>query len=379
MEKRRLFFVIRSLGHGGAERQLIELAKRLDKDLFAVTVATFYDGGGLRPELEGCPGVELVSCGKRGRWDLFSLVLRMNALVGRARPHLIHGYMENANELALLLGRWHGTKVVWGMRASDLNESRYELVSTWSRRFSRWCSRFPDLIIANSHTGRRDYVAHGFPEGKTVVIHNGIDTEKFRPDRKAGRRWRERCGIGAGERVIGMVGRLDPQKDHTTFLHAAARVAERRPEVRFVCVGEGPNAEYCDRLRHLGQELGLGKRLLWLPPDRQVAEVYNGCDVFTLTSAWGEGFANVVGEAMSCGVPVVVSTAGDLPLIVGDNSQVAPIGDIKSFARLWCQHLDMGASERERLANRQRARIQGEFSLERLTENTVGALEKHCL
>lgn len=377
--ERRLFFVIRSLGHGGAERQLIELAKRLGKQSFSVTVATFYDGGGLRPELENQPGVELVSCGKRGRWDWPALVSRMNVLVKKARPHLVHGYMENANELALLLGRWHGAKVAWGMRASDLNESRYELVSVWSRRFARWCSRFPDLIIANSHAGKRDYVSHGFPEHKTVVVHNGIDTQKFRPDREAGRRWRERHGISPGERVIGLVGRLDPQKDHTTFLQAAALVMAKRPEVRFVCVGEGPKAEYCARLHKLGEELGLSERLLWLPPTRDVAEVYNGCDLFTLTSAWGEGFANVVGEAMSCGVPVVVSMAGDSPLIVGDSGQVAPVGDVKSFARLWCQHLDLGAAERERLAQRQRQRIEREFSLERLTENTVAAFEKHCL
>ncbi len=73
----RLFFLIRSLETGGAERQFIELVKHLDQQRFQVTVATFYDGGALRPYWERVKGMTLVSLGKRGRWDVFGFLLRL--------------------------------------------------------------------------------------------------------------------------------------------------------------------------------------------------------------------------------------------------------------------------------------------------------------
>ena len=103
-----LFFLIRALDHGGAERQLIELVKDLDKSRFEITVATFYDGGGLRPEMEKIAGVRVVSLGKKGRWDLLPFVWRLSRLVRRLRPDVLHGYMGIANELCSLMGRLHG-------------------------------------------------------------------------------------------------------------------------------------------------------------------------------------------------------------------------------------------------------------------------------
>src|SRR5438128_1272138 len=117
----RLLFLIRSLDRGGAQRQLVELAKGLDKTRFEVTVATFYDGGALRGEIEGADGVAVLSLHKKGRWDLLPFVWRLLQTVRRVRPQVIHGYMGVANELSLLVGRLVGALVVWGLRASDMD------------------------------------------------------------------------------------------------------------------------------------------------------------------------------------------------------------------------------------------------------------------
>ena len=92
----KLFFLIRSLGHGGAERQLTELVKGLDTSRFQVTVATFYDGGALRSEIEGLAGVRVISLGKKGRWDLLPFVRRLARVVRETRPDVLHGYMGTA-------------------------------------------------------------------------------------------------------------------------------------------------------------------------------------------------------------------------------------------------------------------------------------------
>ena len=117
----RLLFLIRSLERGGAEVQLAHLVKGLDKTRFAVTVATFYDGGTLRPEIEGIAGVKAVSLHKKGRWDLLPFLWRLHCMLRQEKPQIVHGYMGVANELALIGGNTVAARVVWRLRASNMD------------------------------------------------------------------------------------------------------------------------------------------------------------------------------------------------------------------------------------------------------------------
>ncbi len=370
----KLFFLIRTLGHGGAQRQLTELVKRLDPSRFRVTVATFYDGGGLRPEIEGLPGIRVVSLGKRGRWDWLPFFWRLLRLVRETKPDIIHGYMGVSNELATLLGWAFGPRVVWGLRQSQIDHTRHDWATKASFRVGAWLSRFPDLMIANSHSGRADYVADGYRADRLIVISNGIDTARFRPDPTARERVRREWGVRDDERVIGLVGRLQQQKDHPTFLRAASILALRQPRVRFACVGDGTKA-YCDQLEALARELHLAERMIWVRASNDMTGVHNACDLATLSSAYGEGFANVIGEAMACGVPVVATDTGDSAMIIGNPAQLAPPRNPGALAAAWERMLALSAPEGAALGRAQRERIVSEFSLEKLAQKTVAALE----
>lgn len=371
----RLFFLIRSLGHGGAERQLTELVKRLDPSRHEVIVATFYDGGELRSEIDDIPGVGVISLGKKDRWDLVPFIWRLARVVREVRPHVLHGYMGNANELCLLMARLFGGRAVWGLRNSDRDLSCYDWLSAWTLRTGSWLSRFADLIIVNSFAGKRDHAARGYAADRMVVIHNGIDTARFRHDTERGRERRREWNVAEHEFLVGMIGRLDPQKDHPTFLRAAALAAKQRAGVRFICVGNGSDVHYKKQLQSLADELGLGDRLVWAPASNNVLGLYNAMDLVTLTSRNGEGFANVIGEAMSCGVPVVVTDAGDLALIVGNKELVVPIQQPEALATAWCRVIDMTPAERKSLGFQGRARIVEEFNVEQLVKRTLAAIE----
>ena len=368
-----VLFLIRSLDYGGAQRQLIALARRLDKQRFRVTVATFYDGGELRAELERDPAVRVVSLGKRGRWDVLPFGARLFGLARQERPAILHGYMSVANELCLLLGRLLGARVVWGLRVSDLDMRNYNWLAGAMFRAGAWLSRWPDLIIANSHAGLRYHASHGYASRAMVVVPNGIDVARFTPDRAAGAAQRARWGIPPGAILIGQVARLDPMKGHATFLHAAARVAAQRPQAHFVCVGAGPEA-YAQELKRKASALGLDGRLTWAGATDAPVAACNALDIATLASRYGEGFANTVGEAMACGVPCVVSDAGDSAWVVGESAQVVPPGDAEALAQAWLRLADMPAPEREELGLRGRARITELFSLEQLAAATAARL-----
>ena len=224
----------------------------------------------------------------------------------------------------------------------------------------------------NSFRGRDHYVGRGFPAGKLVVIPNGIDTTYFTPKPDEGLKLRAEWGIGPNEIVIGLAARLDPLKDHETFLRAAAIAAKSRKDLRFVCVGGGVERDSA-RLESLANGLGLENRVVWAGECNDMPAAYGAMDIATCSSIV-EGFPNMVGEAMACGVPCVVTDVGDCARITADTGIVVPPRDPPSLAQAWLQLAARTPAERKALGRRARARIEDEFSVAALGENTLRAL-----
>jgi len=368
----RLLFLIGSLDRGGSERQLTLLVKGLYRTRFAVTVVTLYDGGALRAETEGLEGVRVLSLGKRGHRDVLPPLWRFAQILRRVRPQIVHGYIDGPNVQALLLGKPAGASIVWGLRASNVDFSLYPRRSAWIFRLAAWLSRFADLIVLNSRAGERHYVAQGYCGKRMLVIPNGFDTERFRPDHEAGRRLRKSWGIEADERLVGLVARLDPIKDHPTFLQAAALLSAARPDVRFVCVGDGP-PPYLRELRALAEALGLENRLVWAGGLDDMCAVQNALDIATSSSS-SEAFSNAIGEAMACGVPCVVTDVGDSAALVGNTGQVVPPGNPGALRGGWTRLLELPSEDRIALGQAARARITGEYGVRQLVRRTEEAL-----
>ncbi len=369
----RLVILARSLEYGGAERQLVALARGLHRRGHRVVVAVFYRGGPLERDLHEA-GVPTVAFDKSGRWDVGGFLVRLATFLRRERPDVLHGYLSMPDLVGLALRPVFRGKVVWGLRGSDQGQQDFDRFERAVERAERVLSRFADLVIANSHAGKAYAVAHGFPAARVVVVQNGIDTERFRPDPDAGLRLRAELGLPAEVPLVGLVGRLDPQKDHPTFLRAATVVAANHHEARFVCVGTGPTAE-ADRLHALAAELGLGERVVWAGARRDMPAVYNALDLLVLSSAYGEGFPNVVGEAMACGVPCAVTDVGDAAFVVGDLGAVVPPRDAAALAGVIAAALAAGAAEAVDVSAL-RGRIVEAFSLPQLVDQTEALLAR---
>jgi glycosyltransferase involved in cell wall biosynthesis len=369
----RLFFLIRSLERGGAERQLIELAGELIRSGCAVTVCTFYDGGALRDELESIPGVETISLSKGGRWDIAGFVWRLARAVREHRPDILHGYMGVANELAAMFALLHGCKSAWGLRASNVDLAEYDRLARAAFRLGAWCSRLADVIIVNSEAGRAYYASHGYRADAMHVVPNGIDCIRFQPDEIARARVRGEWGIAPQERLVGLVARLDPMKDHQNFLQAAALIAAEHPDVRFVCIGSGP-AAVRDRYRALASTLGLSDKVLWPGARDDMAATYNAIDIVTLSSAFGEGFPNAIAEAMATGKRCAVTKVGDAELIVGDLGAAVPPRDPRALANAIGQLLRLNDDQVQSMQKLARQRIIENFSKHQLGIHTLKIL-----
>ena len=321
-----ILFLTRSLERGGAERQLVMLASGLRRQGWLVAVACFYAGGPFQRDLEQA-GVQVINLAKRGRWDTFGFLWRLMRMIRKTRPDIVHGYLPVPNILSLLvrLNR-PSSLIVWGVRASNVDFSQYD----WLSRVTFWLqcrlARYPDLIIVNSSAGLEHHVVHGFPRGAMRVIQNGIDTSRFCFDPEGRERMRRAWGVPQSAVLVGLVGRVDPMKDHPTFLRAAALLISTDSRWWFVCVGDGAPEDMA-RLSKQAIELGVEQRLIWAGACDNMSAVYSALDVAASSSSCGEGFPNVVAEAMACGRPCVVTDVGDSARIVGEFGVVVPARD----------------------------------------------------
>ena len=363
-----ILFVTRSLGHGGAERQLMTLARGLHARGVTVHVAQFYEQGDFGRELRDA-GVPLISLGKGGRWDVLSFLRRLRRLIVTLRPSVVHSYLVEPNWMTTLLKpTLRGPAFVWGVRASDMEFERYGRVAQASFALSRGLSRFADLIIANSRAGAHFHTSHGYPEDRMLVIPNGIDTAYFHPRPESRSAVRQALGLPDGTPLVGVVGRLDPMKDHQTFLAAASSVHGARPDVHFICVGRG-DAATTSRLQDTARSLGLGQHVHWQDQWSDLPSLYSGLDLLVSSSAFGEGFPNVVAEAMACGTACVVTDVGDSADVVGDTGLVVPRRDPGALAQgiaALMARLPASAQARDRIVSN--------FGIDALVERTMNAL-----
>lgn len=360
-----IVLLLRSLNVGGAERQAVVLAKGLHRRGHRVLVVVFYDGGTMLRDLHAA-GVPVVVLHKRSRWDIIRFLHRLRIVLRHHRPQVVYAFLVEPSLVAVLMKPFVSSRVVWGVRASNVALAQYG----WFPRLTWWVTtkvtRFADLTIANSLAGADHHRQAGYPADKMAVVPNGIDVERFRPDVTSRRAVRKDWGIGQNDIVVGHVARLDPMKDHVSFLEAAAILGQERPAMRFVCVGGG-SASYRAELEARASALGLVDSVTWTGEMSDTAVAYNGMDVCCLTSASGEGFPNVLGEAMACGVPCVATDVGDAARIVDGCGEIVPVRDPIRLAEAIRRVLAAASPDRKHAC---RERIAREFSVDSMVERT---------
>lgn len=347
--------LISSLEAGGAQTMLGRLVAASDRSRFRHRVVTMIDGGSQADKVLAA-GIPVESLGMRRGVPSAAAACRFARVVGRERPHVLQTWLYHADLLGLLVAAPTRTAVVWNIRSSF----HFGLDSA----VTRWCarlSRFPAAIVVNSEAGRRIHTALGYRPRQWRLIGNGFDLDLFQPSPEARASVRRELGVGETAPLVGLVARFDPLKDHATFLDAARRLAATCDAVRFVLVGEGTAADNTT-LAALVDRTGAGGRLFRLGERADVPRLTAAFDVASCTST-GEGFPNVVGEAMACAVPCVVTDVGDAAAIVGDSGVVVPAGDPAALAEGWAGLLRMSAESRQALGAAARRRIAEKFSI----------------
>ncbi|HVC53706.1 MAG TPA: glycosyltransferase [Stellaceae bacterium] len=348
--------LITGLETGGAERMLARLVAASDPGRFASVVISLTGPGAIGPQIAAA-GVPLYTLDiRRGLPDPRALA-RLGRVLRRHRADILQTWLYHADFLGLaahLVGL--APHLVWNLRATE------SIGSAVVRRLLAWCSSIPDAVIVNSLAGQRFHERLGYHPRAWVCLPNGFDTAALRPDPAARARRRAALGLGDDAIAILLPARYHPVKDHANFLAAAAILAGRRPEARFFLVGAGTGPDN----RELDAAVSshrLGDRLTRLGERRDLDALYPAFDIVTLSSALGEGFPNVLGEAMCCGVPCVATDSGDAATVIGDTGAVVPPRDPAALAAGWDRLASLGGDARASLGDAARERVVRLFAL----------------
>ena len=297
-------------------------------------------------------GVTVTVLGVKGWPRLPGAVLRVARIIRSLKPGVVQGWMYHGNILAavahLIAGRRETRRLFWNLRASNMDAVRYGRVM----RACAALSRLPDLVIANSSVGMDFHVDRGFRPRRRQVIGNGVDTEKFRPDPQRRAAGRGEFGIAPDTVVAIHVARVDRMKDHDTLLAALRSI----PQVRTLLVGANT-----ETLPLPGHVRGLGVR-------RDIEQIYPLADIVVSSSAYGEGFSNVIAEGMSAGLVPIATDVGDARVIVGETGAVVPPSDAAALAEALAAAAAELPQEREARGLRARARIVERFPLQQTIE-----------
>jgi glycosyltransferase involved in cell wall biosynthesis len=366
-----LLHIITDLDIGGTELSLARLLVNMDARRFRHRVVSLLPAGPVAAMLTDA-GIEAGSLDMPPGRITISGLARLRRIVRETAPDVVNSWLYHADVLSTLaLLPSSRIPLVWNLRASHMDMRRYSWVSRATRHLCAWLSGRPDLIVANSTTGRDYHIEFGYRARAWDVIYNGIETDRFRPDAEARRAVRAELGIPADAPVIGVLARHDAMKGHPVFLDAALRIAEACPAVHFLLAGTGvePGAPFF--AGWLAAHPAMAPRLHLLGRRSDTERLMASLDVYCSPSL-GEGFPNAPAEAMSSGVPVVASDAGDSRLIVGETGIVAPVGDAAGLAE-GCLAL-VGEADATRRARREhaRARVVERFGLAR----AVGEYER---
>jgi len=355
--------MITGLDTGGAELMLLKLLSRIDRAAFSSEVLSLTDIGAVGEQILAL-GIAVHSLGMRRGVPDPRGILKAASWLRKVQPDVVQTWMYHADligSLAMCLGK--AVPLAWGIRQSSFDLRKSKRRSRWTAhicaRLSHWA---PARIVCCSEASYRVHAALGYNVAKMLVIPNGYDLDTFHPDPAAYASVRQELGLAQATILIGVAARFDPQKDHETFVQATALLHAHRPEVHFLLCGDGMTWK---NKALAGWIDAAGLRASWhlLGRRADMPRLTAAFDIATLSSAYGEGFPNVLGEAMACGVPCVATDVGDAALIVGETGVIVPPQNPASLAAGWRTMLAVGPERRRQLGEEARRRIASRYSL----------------
>ncbi len=365
----KIIYVIAGLPTGGAEMMLYKLLSKINREQFEPVLVSLMDRGRLGDRIEAL-GIPVHTIGMKSGTPTLAATWHLIHIIRQLKPDLIQGWMYHGNLAALLASVFCSSKipVFWSIHYSIDSLASDKKLTVAIIKLCAYLSKFATKIIFVSHKSKLQHEALGYYRENSCVIPNGFDNSLFVPSIEARLSVRAELDLPEKSFLIGLIGRYHPMKDHANFLQATALVLKSHSDLHFLMVGKGVDRDN-QTLHKLIQELGIFNQTHLLGERSDIPRLTAALDIASSASAYGEAFPLVLGEAMSCGVPCVVTDVGDSSWIVGDTGRVVPPRNPEALSNAWKELIIISSEDRKTLREAARARIMEHFSLESVVVN----------
>lgn len=357
-------YITTGLSTGGAEIMLYQILTKIDRERFSPVVISLMGKGTCGDRIEALD-IPVYSVNMDAGKPTFKSLKNLLSLVKKVKPDIIQGWMYHGNlagQIASIFSFFR-IPIVWSIHHSIRSLESEKSMTIKIIKLGAYLSHFVNKVAFVSQASKSQHEALGYSKKNTCVIPNGFDTNVFIPSPKSKLAVRKELGINEDTFLIGMICRFHPMKDHGNFLKGASLLLKQYPDTHFLLAGTNVDLAN-DYLTQLMQELNLSHQIHLLGERTDIPRLTSALDVLTVASAYGEAFPLVVGEAMSCAIPCVVTDIGDSGWIVGEAGRVIPPKDAEALANAWQELIEIGVDERENLGKMARTRISESFSLD---------------
>ena len=360
--------IINGLGTGGAERALFNLLSGNHGKKYRNVVVSLTGSGVYGLPIEAL-GVQVHCLDLTFDSRLVRKILKFRTIIRDVQPDLIQGWMYHGNLFASFARFLLRSPVIvaWNIRHSLYSLSAEKRLTRLVIQINRLFSRYVEIIFYNSEVSRGQHEDFGFHSARAITNPNGFDTTTLFPCSVKRANARKELRISDDQILLGHVARYHPMKDHDGFISAVVPLLDEFQGLRVVLVGRNVEENVAHLINNLSDNLS--DRFLFTGERSDVYDLMQACDLFCLSSAWGEGFPNVLGEAMSLAIPCVTTDVADSSSIVGDAGLVVPPRDVMALSSALASFLKLSSLDRQGIGNRARERILDTYS-QKFTDET---------
>lgn len=367
----KILHIITGLNTGGAERMLVKLIEETKNEADHTVISIF--GKGKQGEILKSMGIEVYELNVQSYIQFPIRFFKIKRLVASLRPDIIQGWMYHGNVVASL-SKYKSTPVLHNIRQSFYSYNEEKALTRLIIKLNGYLTYRTNLVLFNSALSLDQHIKLGFNKRNSYYIANGFDINKYQKNNEYRSEIRKELKLDDDATLLVQVGRNHPMKDHYNFLEAAKLVSKREKKVHFLLVGRGIDED--NHIQSFLDENDL-KTLVTLWGERpDIEKIWSAADFGVLSSAWGEGFPNVIGEAMACETPCVVTKVGDSAHVIGDvGFSVTPQNE-NELADAMVSLCKLSAEEVASLGNKARERIINEFSIQKISDEYMEVYNK---
>lgn len=330
-KKTKIMQVITGLGDGGAETMLYKLLINLDREAFEPIVVSLGDKDDFYHKKLLSYGVRVHALStQKNIFSILKSILKYVKIIYIEKPNLVHGWMYHGNFIAFLSKIiFPKIKICFSIRQNLPSIKNEKFLTRCIIKINAFLSQKVDVVFNNSESSQVDHIKIGFSSFNNKLIRNGFDTGIFKPNSQIYTDFRRLHKLDNEVKIVGMIARYHPIKNHAGFLEVASNLIKNFDgQIKFVLAGKDVNKEN-DILTRQINELNLKDHVILLGR----VESYTIMPVLNvyLSTSLNEGFPNVIGEALCCGVPCVVTDVGDCKFIVNRYGIVTDSHNIKEL------------------------------------------------